>query len=175
MLSFVKGNLFDGDTEAIVNAVNCVGVMGRGIALQAKKRYPDNFAAYAQACKRSEVVPGKMFVFETRQLILPKYIINFPTKRHWRDASRIEDIILGLADLQKVIGDYSIGSIAIPALGAGLGGLDWQIVKREISAAMNEIGKVNVIVYEPGETTEGVKNVKVPIMTPGRGRTDIAD
>jgi O-acetyl-ADP-ribose deacetylase (regulator of RNase III) len=168
MLSFVKGNLFESDTEAIVNTVNCVGVMGRGIALQVKKRYPGNFVAYERACKRGEVAPGKMFVYETQQLILPKYIINFPTKRHWRGASKIEDIILGLADLQKVIGDYNISSIAIPPLGAGLGGLDWQTVKREIDIAMSKLDRINVIVYEPGETPEVVKNIKVPKMTPGR-------
>jgi O-acetyl-ADP-ribose deacetylase (regulator of RNase III) len=93
-------------------------------------------------------------VHETQQIILPKYIINFPTKRHWKGASKIEDITLGLVDLKKVIGDYNINSIAIPPLGAGLGGLDWQIVKGEIVAALGEIGDVKVIIYEPSENLE---------------------
>jgi O-acetyl-ADP-ribose deacetylase (regulator of RNase III) len=142
--------------------------MGRGIALQFKKRYPNNFSAYEQACKRGVVVPGKMFVHETQQLTLPKFIINFPTKRHWKGASKIEDITLGLADLKKVISKYGIGSIAIPPLGAGLGGLDWQAVKREISAALSDVSGVKIVAYEPGETPEAVKNIKVPNMTPGR-------
>jgi O-acetyl-ADP-ribose deacetylase (regulator of RNase III) len=168
MLTFVRGNIFDSDAEAIVNTVNCVGVMGRGIALQFKKRYPANFLAYELACKRGEVVPGKMFVHEMQQLTFPKYIINFPTKRHWKGASKIEDITLGLVDMKKVIADYSIGSVAIPPLGAGLGGLDWQAVKREIESALGGIGDVNVITYEPGEVPEAVKNIKVPNMTSGR-------
>jgi O-acetyl-ADP-ribose deacetylase (regulator of RNase III) len=149
MLSFTKGNLFDSDAEAIVNAVNCVGVMGRGIALQFKKRYPDYFVEYEQACKCGEVIPGKITVYETRQLTMPKYIISFPTKRHWRDDSEIGDIVSGLADLKKVIADYDIKSIALPPLGAGLGGLDWQVVKRVIISALSDISGVNIVVYEP--------------------------
>jgi O-acetyl-ADP-ribose deacetylase (regulator of RNase III) len=152
MLSFVTGNLFESNAEALVNAVNCVGVMGRGIALQFKKHYPDNFTAYEKACKRGEVVPGKMFMHEIRQFTSPKFIINFPTKRHWRDMSNIEDIALGLVDLKKVIADYGINSIAIPALGAGLGGLSWQAVKREISSAFDDMEDVSISVYEPNET-----------------------
>jgi O-acetyl-ADP-ribose deacetylase (regulator of RNase III) len=168
MLTFARGNIFDSDAEAIVNTVNCVGVMGRGIALQFKKRYPDNFSKYEQACKRGEVVPGKMFVYEMQQLTFPKFIINFPTKRHWKGASKLSDITLGLVDLKKVITDYGIGSVAIPPLGAGLGGLDWQAVKYEIVSVLGDIGTVNVVVYEPGETFETVKTIKVPNMTPGR-------
>ena len=102
MIKFITGNLFDSNAEAIANTVNCVGVMGRGVALQFKKLYPGNFTAYELACSRNEVIPGKMFVYELDSLINPKYIINFPTKRHWRGASRIEDIESGLADLLRV-------------------------------------------------------------------------
>jgi O-acetyl-ADP-ribose deacetylase (regulator of RNase III) len=94
--------LLQSEAEAAVNAVNCVGVMGRGIALLFKNNYPDNFKAYAEACKRGGIVPGKMFVYENSRLINPKYIINFPTKRHWRDSTRIEDVELGLSDCSAV-------------------------------------------------------------------------
>jgi len=167
MLTFTKGNLFESRTEAIVNTVNCVGVMGRGVALQFKNHFPDNFTAYERACKRGEVVPGKMFVFETGQR-LPRIIINFPTKRHWRGASRIEDITSGLQDLRKVIMEYDISSIAIPPLGAGLGGLDWETVKQEMITALSDQGSIEIFVYEPSGTPEIVKNKRIPSMTPGR-------
>ena len=98
MIEYKQGDLLFCNVEAIVNTVNCVGVMGRGIALQFKKQYPENFKHYEAACKRGGVVPGKMFIYDAEQLTNPIYIINFPTKRHWREASRIEDIEMGLAD-----------------------------------------------------------------------------
>lgn len=171
MIKYVAGNIFDSDSEAIVNTVNCVGVMGRGIALQFKKQYPDNFKAYELACKRDEIVPGKMFVFELNQLINPKYIVNFPTKRHWRSASRIEDIEAGLADLAKIILDRRIKSIALPPLGSGLGGLDWGLVRGKISAALNHLLNVDITVYEPSGSPSPERiplNKAVPKMTPGR-------
>src|SRR6185295_12242347 len=121
-MEFTKGNILRADTEAIVNTVNCVGFMGRGIAAQFKRAYPENFKAYEAACKRKEVVPGKMFVFATGQLTNPRFILNFPTKRHWRGKSRIEDIESGLAALVKEVRARSIKSIAVPPLGCGLGG-----------------------------------------------------
>src|SRR6476469_9938138 len=99
MIEYRTGDILRADAEALVNTVNCVGVMGRGIALQFKKIYPLNFKAYEAACERNEVQPGRMFVFETGQVTNPKYIINFPTKRHWRGKSRIEDIESGLKAL----------------------------------------------------------------------------
>lgn len=122
MIEITRGDILRADAEAIVNTVNCVGVMGRGIALQFKKAWPDNFKAYAIACKKNEVHPGKMFIFETGQLTNPRFIINFPTKRHWKGASKIEDIESGLASLVGDIQKMGIKSIAIPPLGAGLGG-----------------------------------------------------
>lgn len=124
MLTYTTGDILRDESEAIINTVNCVGVMGRGIALQFKNAYPENFKAYAKACKSKEVQPGKMFVTETGQLSNPRFIINFPTKRHWRGASRMEDIDSGLADLVRAVRELKIKSLSIPPLGSGLGGLD---------------------------------------------------
>ena len=171
MIKFVTGNLFDSNAEAIVNTVNCVGFMGRGVALQFKKIYPDNFKAYELACKRGEIVPGKMFVFELNQLINPKYIVNFPTKRHWRGASRIEDIESGLIDLAAIITERQISSVALPPLGAGLGGLDWRVVRAKIEAALSHLSDVEIKVYEPTGSPPvecAVRNKTAPSMTPGR-------
>jgi O-acetyl-ADP-ribose deacetylase (regulator of RNase III) len=171
MIRYVTGNLFDSKAEAIVNTVNCVGVMGRGIALQFKKQYPDNFKAYELACKRNEVVPGRMFVFEINQLVNPKYIINFPTKRHWRNMSRIEDIQAGLVDLANVISKKYIASIALPPLGAGLGGLDWDVVRAEIEAGLASLSNVDIEVYEPmgaPSAKQMSRSKAIPDMTPGR-------
>jgi O-acetyl-ADP-ribose deacetylase (regulator of RNase III) len=148
MISFVHGDLLRAKTDALVNAVNCVGVMGRGLAAQFKRAFPDNFAAYQRACERKEVQPGKMFVVD-RGEDAPRYIINFPTKRHWRAASRIEDIEEGLNDLIEQIQSRSISSIAIPPLGCGLGGLDWTKVRPLIEHALSHIPEVQALVYEP--------------------------
>ena len=139
MIKYKTGNILTEDAEAIVNTVNCVGVMGRGIALQFKKALPENFKAYATACKRDEVQPGRMFVYETGELTNPRYVVNFPTKRHWRGKSRMEDIQSGLKALTEVIKERNIRSIAIPPLGSGLGGLDWMQVKSQIE----EIGRAS--------------------------------
>ncbi|WP_198246320.1 type II toxin-antitoxin system antitoxin DNA ADP-ribosyl glycohydrolase DarG [methane-oxidizing endosymbiont of Gigantopelta aegis] len=171
MIVYKTGDIFTEEVEAIVNTVNCVGVMGRGIALQFKKRFPENFKAYETACKQNKVVPGKMFVYETGSLIYPKYIINFPTKRHWRGASRMEDIEAGLEDLAEVITKLNIKSIALPPLGAGLGGLDWNDVRARIENMLSNLSDVEIIVFEPKGAPEAkkmVKNRKVPKMTPGR-------
>lgn len=125
MIEFKTGDIFSIDTQAIVNTVNCVGVMGRGIALQFKKKYPDNFRAYEAKCKRKEMIPEKMHVHEMTRIINPRLIINFPTKRHWRGKSRLDDIKSGLSDLIQVIHNKDIKSIALPPLGTDLGGLGW--------------------------------------------------
>lgn len=172
MIKPTTGNILHADVEAIINTVNCVGVMGRGIALQFKKAYPDNFIAYKKACDLQEVIPGKMFVFETGYNINPKYIINFPTKRHWKGNSKIEDIEIGLVALVKEIQTRNIRSIAIPPLGAGLGGLDWNIVKKIIVQSLSSIeNEVDVYIYEPQGAPENdrmVKSQKTPNMTEGR-------
>src|SRR5690606_12589675 len=139
------GDILAADAEAIVNTVNCVGIMGRGIALQFKNAFPKNFKAYEAACARGEVQPGKMFVFETRTLTNPKFIINFPTKRHWRGKSRIEDIDSGLKALAEEIRTRGIRSIAIPPLGSGLGGLNWADVRPRICEALRGFDDLQVI------------------------------
>lgn len=171
MIELAEGDILHADVEAIVNTVNCVGVMGRGIALQFKKAWPDNFKAYTTACNNGEVQPGRMYVFETGQLANPRYIINFPTKRHWRGASRMEDIESGLAALVATIREKHIQSIAIPPLGSGLGGLNWQQVKPIIETAMSGLTDVRVLIYEPNGAPESnvvVRNKAVPNMTAGR-------
>lgn len=149
-IEYKTGDLLEEDTEAIVNAVNCVGVMGRGIALQFRNTFPENFRLYAAACKRGEVQPGRMFVFDTGQVTNPRYIINFPTKRHWRGKSRMEDIEAGLVALVREIRSRDIRSIALPPLGCGLGGLHWPDVRTRIAEALEELRDVHVVVFEPG-------------------------
>jgi O-acetyl-ADP-ribose deacetylase (regulator of RNase III) len=168
---FIKGNILRADTEAVVNTVNCVGYMGRGIAAQFKRAYPANFKAYEVACKRNEVVPGKMFVFETGELSNPRFIVNFPTKRHWRGKSRIEDIESGLVALASEVTSRRIKSIAIPPLGCGLGGLDWTDVRPLIERAFASLPDVRTVVFEPNEEGPDDKMAtigEVPKMTPGR-------
>lgn len=171
MIEYKSGDILREDADALVNTVNCVGVMGRGIALQFKKAFPKNFKAYAVACKNDEVQPGRMFVFETGQLTHPRYIINFPTKRHWRGKSRMEDIDAGLVDLVATIRQHDIRSIAIPPLGSGLGGLEWAEVKARIEKHLASLDDVQVLVYEPKgapATDRMVHNRDVPKMTAGR-------
>lgn len=171
MIEYKTGDILREDAEALVNTVNCVGVMGRGIALQFKNAFPANFKAYAAACKEHEVQPGRMFVFETGSLTNPRYVINFPTKRHWRGKSRIGDIQSGLEALVEVIRNKQIRSIAIPPLGSGLGGLDWADVKARIEAAVADLPHVRVIVYQPAgaPSPKKISHIReVPEMTAGR-------
>jgi O-acetyl-ADP-ribose deacetylase (regulator of RNase III) len=148
-VEIAKGDLLEQRVDAIVNAVNTVGVMGKGIALQFRRKWPANYKAYEAACKRKEVVPCKMFVFENGGLVEPKYIINFPTKRHWRQPSRMSDIECGLVDLVFQVKSLKIKSIAIPSLGCGNGGLSWSDVKSRIEAAFEELPEVNVKLFAP--------------------------
>ena len=171
MIRYTSGNILDAEVDALVNTVNCVGVMGRGIALQFKQAFPANFKAYERACEKDAVQPGRMFVFDIGELTMPRYIINFPTKRHWRGKSRIEDIESGLADLARVVKEVGIRSIAIPPLGSGLGGLDWNDVKPLIESALCNLDNVDVIVYQPLDASkDGRQNrsTSVPSMTTGR-------
>lgn len=171
MIQYKTGNILTEDAEAIINTVNCVGVMGRGIALQFKKAFPENFKAYAAACKQKEVQPGRMFVHDMSGLTNPRYIINFPTKRHWRGKSRMEDIESGLIALVETIKNLGIQSIAIPPLGSGLGGLNWSEVKQRIESALSNLDSVDIIIFEPQDsptTNKIVRNKEVPNMTPGR-------
>ena len=170
MIEYKQGDILREDAEAIINTVNCVGVMGRGIALQFKKTFPQNFKDYAAACKRGEVQPGRMFVHVTGRLTNPRYIVNFPTKRHWRGASRMEDIEAGLKSLVDTVRRYNIKSIAVPPLGSGLGGLKWLEVKPRIEAALQPLADVRVIIYEPQGAPPACKMTpnRPPAMTVGR-------
>ncbi|MCH8937244.1 MAG: macro domain-containing protein, partial [Gemmatimonadetes bacterium] len=171
MINDSTGNLLSSDTEALVNTVNCVGFMGKGIALQFKQAYPDNFKAYQRECRAQSVVPGKMFVYETGMMINPKWIINFPTKRHWRDKSRIGDIENGLVALVNEVRQRGITSIAMPPLGCGNGGLDWSVVGPLIETAFASLPDVRVELYAPRGAPDARQmpvRTAAPNMTPAR-------
>ena len=171
MIDLTQGNILEANTEALVNTVNCVGVMGKGIALQFRQRFPENYQFYQRACKDGEVRPGQMTIFATGSMVNPKYIINFPTKRHWRGKSRIEDIESGLVDLVMQVKRLGIKSIAVPPLGCGNGGLDWEDVRPVIEDAFAEVPSVRTFLYEPrgapAPDTMGV-NTSRPVMTRAR-------
>jgi O-acetyl-ADP-ribose deacetylase (regulator of RNase III) len=170
MISYVKGDLLSADVDAVVNTVNTVGVMGKGIALQFKRRYPENYAIYRAACLREQVRLGSMFITETHEIIGPRLIVNFPTKGHWKADSRISDIRAGLKDLVSQIGKWDIKSIAIPPLGAGNGNLDWRDVKPLIEQALADVDGLDVRVYEPAQAYRAI--VGKPLrLTPTRALT----
>jgi O-acetyl-ADP-ribose deacetylase (regulator of RNase III) len=171
MLELTTGNLLDAKAEALVNTVNTVGIMGKGIALQFRLAFPRNYEIYRSACKRGDVVPGKMFVVPTDRLDNPKFIINFPTKRDWKSKSRIEDIDAGLLDLVRVIRQENIKSVAIPPLGCGNGVLDWNDVRPRILKALAALPDVEVSLYEPSgapEVEDMTVATKKPAMNPNR-------
>jgi len=161
MIEFTKGNLLEARADALVNTVNTVGVMGKGVALMFKEAFPDNFKAYEAACKRNAVQVGHMFVTERQDLLgPPKFIINFPTKEHWRYPSKLEWIDAGLEDLKRVVLEKRIRSIAIPPLGSGNGGLDWTDVRPRIEKALGDLPDVRVIVFEPTSKYQNVAKRK---------------
>jgi O-acetyl-ADP-ribose deacetylase (regulator of RNase III) len=169
MITFTQGNLLEANTEALVNTVNIVGVMGKGIALMFKDAFPDNFRIYEAACKSKEMRMGRMLVTERKDLMGPKWIINFPTKRHWRHPSKIEWIIEGLEDLKRVVRDKGIKSVALPPLGSGNGGLDWADVRQAVEAALDSMTDVDFVVYEPTSQYQNVaKRTGVEKLTPAR-------
>lgn len=155
MIELTKGNLLEAPAEALVNTVNTAGIMGKGIALQFKQAYPQMFRAYERACKAGEVKLGKVQVFDLGGLVGgPRWIINFPTKGHWRAGSRMGDIEAGLHDLIAAIKRLQIRSIAVPPLGCGNGGLDWNEVRPRIEAAFADLPGVRVLVFAPGGAPE---------------------
>lgn len=169
MIRYTQGNLLDSPAEALVNTVNEVGVMGKGIALMFRDAFPDNTRAYAAACKAGKVRVGSMFVAENHDLTGPRWIINFPTKRNWRYPSKMEWVREGLADLARVITDKGISSVAIPPLGCGQGGLDWSLVRREIESALGSLRGVDVVVYEPTPAYQNSpKRTGLASLTPAR-------
>ncbi|WP_298718474.1 macro domain-containing protein [uncultured Oceanisphaera sp.] len=169
MISYTTGNLLDANVEALVNTVNTVGVMGKGIALMFRERFPANMAAYAKACKAGEVKTGRMFVTETGELMGPQWIVNFPTKQHWRAKSQMQWVIDGLADLRRFIKTHQVRSIAIPPLGAGNGGLKWADVKPHIEQTLGDLDGVEIVIYEPTAQYQNVAKPKgVEKLTPAR-------
>lgn len=169
MITFTTGNLLESEAEALVNTVNTVGIMGKGIALMFKEAFPENLESYVAACAHQEVEVGRMFVTRRDQLIGPKWIINFPTKKHWRHPSKLEWIEEGLHDLKRVIVEHDIHSVALPPLGSGNGGLDWQDVRQRIELVLAELPDVDVTVYEPTSQYQNVsKRAGVEKLTPAR-------
>jgi len=149
MVDLKKGDILKEETEAVVNTVNTKGVMGKGIALQFKECFPENYKQYKKACDEGKVETGKMFVTETGLLLNPRYVINFPTKEHWKNPSKMEYIHEGLKDLVRVIQDKNISSISIPPLGCGNGGLDWNEVRPAIEKALSDISNLQIVLFEP--------------------------
>ncbi len=149
MITLTKGNILLSKAEALVNTVNTEGVMGKGIALQFKESFNENYKLYRQACDKGEVRVGKMFVTQNFNMDGAKYIINFPTKKHWRYPSKLEYVMDGLDDLKNVIRDYNIKSIAMPPLGCGNGGLEWSVVKELIYSKLGDLEEVDVQLFEP--------------------------
>ena len=171
MIKFLKGDLLQSDAEALVNTVNTVGVMGKGIALQFKNQYPYNYKLYKEACKKGELKVGEVLVVKDGDILCKKYIINFPTKEHWRSPSEISYIQQGLDALKDSIKEYNIKSIAIPPLGCGNGGLDWNIVKPMIITALGDV-EIDIHVYEPNiqikKILQSEKNTTTKKLTPGK-------
>lgn len=177
MIEEGSGNLLIAEVDALVNTVNTVGVMGKGIALQFKRAYPANFSAYRSACDRGDIRPGRMFVFDTAVKGPRRYIINFPTKQHWRSDSRLADIVAGLDDLVRVVTERGISSIAVPALGCGNGGLDWQVVRPLIEQACARMPGVRAVIFPPAGAPPAASMPNAtprPALTPPRALLVVA-
>lgn len=162
MIEDGQGNLLTAEVEALVNTVNTVGVMGKGIALQFKRAYPANYSAYREACERGEVQLGRVFMFDTHKTGPRRYVLNFPTKRHWRSAASLADIGSGLDDLVRIVTERSITSVAIPPLGCGNGGLDWADVRPLIERACERMPQVRAVIFPPPEASDAAT---MPIAT----------
>ncbi len=168
MITFTQGNLLEARAEALVNTVNTVGVMGKGIALMFKDRFDENFRRYIAACKAKEVQTGKMFVTAVSELDGPRWIVNFPTKQHWRAPSRMEWIVEGLQDLRRFLIEQQVKSVAIPPLGAGNGGLNWPDVREKIQEVLGDLD-IEILVFEPTQRYQNVAKRKgVEKLTPPR-------
>ncbi|MGW0432849.1 type II toxin-antitoxin system antitoxin DNA ADP-ribosyl glycohydrolase DarG [Micromonospora sp. NPDC003197] len=169
MIIISHGDLLTAEAEALVNTVNTVGVMGKGIALQFKRAHPANYAAYRAACTAGEVRLGEMFLFDSARLGPRRYVINFPTKGHWRSTSQIRDIEAGLVALVRVVREHDIESVAVPALGCGNGGLDWDQIRPMIEHAFDALPDVRVLLFPP----EGLlAPAEMPVATAKPGPVD---
>lgn len=168
MLHYTRGNLLDASAEALVNTVNEVGVMGKGVALMFRERFPENARLYFEAAREGQVRVGRMLATPAGELF-PRWIIHFPTKKHWRNPSRLEWVRDGLDDLVRVVRELGIRSIAIPPLGCGNGGLEWQHIRPMIESAMAGLPDVDVTIYEPTEANQNApKRAGVEKLTPAR-------
>jgi O-acetyl-ADP-ribose deacetylase (regulator of RNase III) len=168
MIHYTRGNLLDASAEALVNTVNEVGVMGKGIALMFRERFPENARMYVHASKAGHVRVGRMLVTPAGELF-PRWIIHFPTKKHWRNPSKLEWVRDGLEDLVRVSCELDIRSIALPPLGCGNGGLEWRDVRPMIESAFSELPEVEVTVYEPTEAYQNApKRAGLEKLTPAR-------
>lgn len=171
MIHLTHGDILKANAEALVNTVNCVGIMGRGIALQFSKAFPECFKSYKALCDCNGLHPGMMHVCDLNRLENPRFVVNFPTKRHWKGKSKIEDIEAGLKALVEFVQQKHIHSVAVPPLGCGLGGLDWEEVRPRVEQAFAALRDVEVLLYEPKGTpaaAEMPKAKKAPGMTVGR-------
>lgn len=171
MINYVTGNILHDQSDAIINTVNTVGVMGKGLALQFKKAFPHNFTVYKKACDNKELTTGKVLPVSLNSMNAPYYIINFPTKSHWKDSSKLEYIEQGLDDLLKQADRLQFKSVAIPALGSGLGGLPWNEVSKVIEQKLATRTDIEWRVYPPQSAPDAkamVDKTARPKMTPGR-------
>jgi len=171
MITLTHGDILKAKTQALVNTVNCVGVMGRGIALQFSRAFPECFKEYRALCDHKKLHPGMMHVCDLNRLENPRFVINFPTKRHWKAKSKLEDIEAGLKALVELVKRRHIHSIAVPPLGCGLGGLDWGEVRPRIEKVLGALGDVEILLFEPRGAPAAAtiaKNKKTPNMTVGR-------
>jgi O-acetyl-ADP-ribose deacetylase (regulator of RNase III) len=146
-LNFTRGDLFKSKAQVLVNPVNCVGVMGAGIAKEFKRRFPKMFVAYKKACDEGKLHPGTLMLWKDRES-LDRYVLNFPTKKHWRSKSKLVWIEEGMQFFTKHHKEWNIRSIAFPALGCGKGGLDWKDIKPIFKKYLSDVD-INVFVFEP--------------------------
>jgi O-acetyl-ADP-ribose deacetylase (regulator of RNase III) len=171
MITYQTGNILHDQADAIINTVNTVGVMGKGLALQFKKAFPNNFKVYKKACDDKTLVTGQVLSVSLESMNAPFYIINFPTKDHWKGKSKLEYIEQGLESLKAEVKRLDLKSVAIPALGSGLGGLSWQEVDQLIQTSLAELPDVQWHVYPPQAAPKAgsmPNNTKRPKMTIGR-------
>lgn len=171
MIELRRGDILKAKADALVNTVNTVGVMGRGIALQFSKAFPEVLKAYEAACKRGDVRVGEVLSYDLNRFEEPHYVINVPTKKHWRGKSRMEYVESGLRALVAEVKRLGVKSVAVPPLGCGLGGLDWSEVRPRIEQAFEAVPDVRVLLFEPKgapSAEEMARDEKTPNMTEGR-------